>query len=152
MATNKIPTIAGGTENAKIPKEVREAEAWKFLKYLTTQPENVAQVQSSGSGCGKSSLGEGVADSNFDPAKNYLEKTKKPAARKDIIATQKEVYRLGIFAQQNLIAKTWIQIDPDATESIMAVMIDDVNRGKFNVSEALKSAVSRINQAVKSTN
>ena len=135
VAGNKIPTQAGGTINEKIPKSIREIAAWNFLKYLTTQPVSATQTPAS--------------KTSFDPAKNYLEKTNKPAARKDIINIQNEVYQLGVFAAQNLIAKTWTQLDPDAIEAILAGMIDAVNRGKSNASEAIRSAVARINQVVK---
>lgn len=144
VALNK-KAVALGADPTKvnISDQARILETWKFLKYLTLRPEeNVADSS------GSQTVGGGF-DANLDAAKAYADKTKKPAARKDLIEWQKGEYELGVFAEQNLIAKNWIQIDPDATESIMAEMIDDVNRGKFGTLEAIQAAVSRINRAIK---
>ena len=123
-----------------VSEEARIRETWKFLRYLTLS--YVEQEES-----GKTILTK-ISDPKADPARQYLEKTNNPAARKDLIETQKGIYELGVFAEQNLFAKNWKQIDPEATESIMGEMIDDVNRGKSNSSNAIRTAVSRINQAI----
>jgi len=75
-----------------------------------------------------------------------LEKTKKPAARRDIIEIQKNDARIGVFAEQNLIAKNWYQADTEAIEAILAEMIDQVNRGQFTPGEAIKSASAKVSQ------
>ena len=50
------------------------------------------------------------------------------------------------FAQQNLIAKSWYESDPDQIELILADMIDKVNRGQASSIDAIRNAVARINQ------
>ena len=141
VALNKKPVIIGADPNVvTVSEEARIRETWKFLRYLTLS--YVEQEES-----GKTILTK-ISDPKADPARQYLEKTNNPAARKDLIETQKGIYELGVFAEQNLFAKNWKQIDPEATESIMGEMIDDVNRGKSNSSNAIRTAVSRINQAI----
>jgi hypothetical protein len=116
------------------------AEAWKFLKYLTTAPDGkVTAAQSSASS-------SQTASQIFDPASAYLEKTKKPAARRDLAQIQQTDPVLGVFAKQNLLAKSWKQNDPNLIESIMAEMIDKVNSGSLTVDDAIKAASVRINQ------
>jgi len=144
VAVNKKPEIVGedaGSVNVKDESRIRET--WKFLRYLTMGYLGEEAGPASIIGLG------GKFDSNLDPAQVYLETTKKPAARRDLIEKQKGIYELGVFAEENLSARNWKQLDPDAIESIMGEMIDNVNRGKFNIREALDSAVTRINQAIK---
>ncbi|EKE18555.1 MAG: hypothetical protein ACD_9C00296G0001, partial [uncultured bacterium] len=68
-----------------------------------------------------------------------------PAARRDIIETQKEDANLGPFAIGNLIAKHWYQVDPDGVDKIFVDMIESVNRGDVSLHEALALAKNRIN-------
>ena len=114
------------TEQVAIPDEVRIAEAWNFLKFLTAKPEAAG----------------------YDAALKYAEKTKKPAARKDIIEAQKNNVEIGIFAQQNLVAKNWLQVDPAAIEAIFADMINKVNIGADSPSEALKAGAQQVTQTM----
>ncbi len=120
-----------------ITNEIRISEAWKFLNYLTTKPEQPLQIANA---YGK------VMTTDFDPAKNYVEKTRKPAGRRDLIENQKTDAKIGVFAQQNLIARSWYQVDPEAIEAIFAEMIDKVNRGQASEEEALNTAASQVGQ------
>lgn len=81
----------------------------------------------------------------FDPAERYLEQTRKPAARRDLIEKQRSDPVLGPFAVANLTAKNFRQADADAIEKIMNDMIRDVNRGAISLKEALSVAQQRIN-------
>jgi uncharacterized protein Yka (UPF0111/DUF47 family) len=83
-------------------------------------------------------------DPNYDPAIAYLEKTRKPAARRDLIELQKTDPELGVFAKDNLIAKSWRQAQPEAVENIFAEMIDQVNRNQANVNDAIRTASQRV--------
>jgi len=130
VARNKKPA-EGMTDEGRI------AEDWKFIDFLTTKPEGQF-VSSSGM------LGGGSIDPSYDPAKLYLEKTRKPAARRDLIELQKTDPELGVFAKDNLIAKSWKQIQPEAIENIFAEMIDQVNRGQANINDAIETASQRI--------
>lgn len=76
---------------------------------------------------------------------DYLTQTKRPGARRDIIAVQQNDLDLGVFATQALSARSWFQIDNIAIETIFADMIDDVNFRRASVRDALQNAESRIN-------
>jgi hypothetical protein len=81
----------------------------------------------------------------MDPAEQYLEKTKKPAARFDLIEKQKSDPILAPFAVGNLIAKSWRQpTDAEEVEKIIADAIDGVNVGKYSLGEAVRLIESRV--------
>lgn len=111
--------------------EIRIAEAWDFLTYLTTKPEQVAMT---------------ATDVIFDPAINYLQKTNKVAARRDLIEVQKNDPKIGPFAEGDLIAKNWYQVDADAITYLFADMVNQVNRGQASVSEVIKTTAITISQ------
>jgi len=137
VARNKIiPADQPGVTN-----DIRAAEAWKFLAFLTTKPERSIE------GSGISALGGGV-DPNFDPAFNYLQKTRRPSGRRDIIEKQKSDPEIGVFAEDNLIDASWRQADAEANEAIFAAMIDDVNRGQFSINDAMDQAAQRIGKII----
>lgn len=91
--------------------------AWTFLKFITEKQET----------------------------EKYLSITKKPAARRDIIETQKTDPEIGVFAEQALSARSWYQIDNTAIDKIFADAIEDVVAGKSSVSQALSEAEEKIN-------
>jgi len=70
--------------------------------------------------------------------KTYLDATKKPAARRDLIDGQKSDSDLGIFAEQALFAQCWWQADNIAVEQIFADMIESVTNGSATAEEALQ--------------
>lgn len=82
----------------------------------------------------------------FDFTEKYLEKTGKPAARRDLIEKQKTDVRLGAFARGNLIARTWWRHDADAVDGIFYDMIDRVNTGQMSVHESLELGQKRAQQ------
>lgn len=96
-------------------------EAWKFIIYLT----------------------------NKENAQKYLEKTKRPASRRDLIDWQKNDLELGVFAKQSLTAKNWYQIDNNKIETILAEAIDSVILGRASVSKALETAASQVTLLMK---
>jgi ABC-type glycerol-3-phosphate transport system substrate-binding protein len=138
VASNKIIEVDPRSKLAPVTNDIRVMEAWKFLTYLTTKAEAQTVSPTSSTAVVKKPA------SVFDPAEKYLEKTKQPAARRDLIEKQKSDVDLGVFAKGNLIARSWMQKDPVATESIFGEMIDNVNRGVTNISDALKTAEERI--------
>lgn len=123
-----------------VSDNIRVHEAWEFLKFLTVKNNGSFTITHAVSGKTKK------VPVNLDPAKNYLEKSGEPAARRDLIEEQKNDPVLGPFAYGNLIAKSWYQPDSEAAETILAEAIDSVNQGKSSVSQALKNAAFRINQ------
>ena len=96
-------------------------EAWKFIIYLT----------------------------NKENAKQYLQKTKRPTSRRDLVDWQKDDLELGVFAKQSLSARNWYQIDNNKIETILAEAIDSVVLGRANVRKALDTASSQINLLMK---
>ncbi len=144
VAKNKMPSsgqYGGSSASAPtISNVTRVAEAWRFLTYLTTKPDGTFVATTSGTGLGK------TFSADFDPAKNYLGHTGEPAARRDIIETQKSDPQIGVFAADNLIDKSWKESNPGAIESIFAEMIDQVNKGQASVADALKTAANRVEE------
>jgi multiple sugar transport system substrate-binding protein len=129
VAKNKVAaTFTSGSQKIQVPNDVRVAEAWNFLKFLAAKPDGTTSAPA------------------FDAAADYVQKTNKPAARKDLIEKQKTDVDLGVFAQGNLIAKDWREVDPTAIESIFASMIDSVNKGAATNMDALKSAATQVTQ------
>ncbi|MFA6383641.1 MAG: extracellular solute-binding protein [Parcubacteria group bacterium] len=128
VAKNKAESsVTSGSQKVQVPDAVRVAEAWNFLKFLAAKP-GATEV------------------SAFDAAADYAQKTNKPAARRDLIEKQKTDTDIGVFAQGNLIAKDWREVDPIAIESIFASMIDSVNSGSATSMDALKSASAQVTQ------
>lgn len=139
VAKNKTAFDASKPGQIAVSDEVRVNEAWKFLKFLTTKPEAALNISTNVAGKEKTTA------MNFDPAVNYLEKTRKPAARRDLIEIQKNDPKIGIFAAQNLFAKSWYQSDPETIEAIFADMIDKVNRGAGTPGDAIRAAAQQVN-------
>lgn len=138
VARNKVAAVSN-TAIAPVSNDVRMHEAWQFLRFLTLKNSGVVTLYN---GVTKNSKDFPI---NFDPALDYLKKTQQPAARRDIIETQKSDINLGPFASGNLIAKHWYQSDPDSTDKIFVEMIDSVNRGDVSLQEALSLARNKIN-------
>ncbi len=122
-----------------VSDEVRVNETWQFLKFLTAKPEAALNISTNVAGKEKTMA------VNFDPAVNYLEKTRKPAARRDLIEIQKNDPKIGIFAAQNLFAKSWYQSEPETIEAIFAEMIDKVNRGAGTPGDVIRAAAQQVN-------
>lgn len=123
-----------------VTNDVRVGEAWSFLKFLAAKPDTAINVSTNVAGMQK------PTGATFDPTVNYLEKTRKPSARKDLIEIQKNDSKVGIFAAQNLFAKSWYETDPDSIEAIFADMIDKVNRGASAPTEAIKAAATQVSR------
>lgn len=87
--------------------------------------------------------------SQKESAKKYLEATKKPTARRDLIEWQKNDLELGVFARQSLTAQSWYQVDSSAIETIFAQAIESVILGQATVSNALKTAASQVTLLMK---
>lgn len=148
VAKNKVTedTGAGGLSrnavklDATTENTLRIHEAWQLLNYMALPHQE-----------GKITLRNGLAGTaadfplTSDPTKEYLEKTNKPAARRDLIEAQKNDLLIAPFALGNLIAKNWYQGNVEAVETIFAEMINGVNLGEKSISEALTTASNRVN-------
>lgn len=142
VAKNRIPDTTGTAPAAVagVTNDTRAAEAWLLLTFLTTKSEQPIATTASVAGTTQ------TTNSNFDPAINYLTKTNKPAARRDLIEQQKSDAMLGTLAAGNLIAKDWFQVDPDSIEILFLQSIDRINRGQTSVKDAIKSAATTVTQ------
>jgi ABC-type glycerol-3-phosphate transport system substrate-binding protein len=125
---------------AVVTNDVRTLEAWKFLKFLATKPEGDINITANVAGSKK------VVDPNYDPAVDYVQKTGKPMARRDLIEIQKNDAKVGVFSAGNLVAKSWYEIDPNSIENIFADMITQVNNGSMTTADAIKAATARVTQ------
>jgi len=79
-----------------------------------------------------------------DGAKPYLNASGRPAARRDLIDQQKNDPDVGVFAEQALAARSWLQIDNVAIEKIFTDMIDNINLGKQTLMDALRAADAKV--------
>ncbi|MBP9698161.1 MAG: extracellular solute-binding protein [Candidatus Moranbacteria bacterium] len=119
---------------------LRTFESWQFLKFLALAGKDQKITLINGlSGTAKE------VPLTSDPTREYLEKTHKPAARRDLVAEQKNDLTLSAFVYGNLIAKNWYQGDAEAADGILIDAIDSVVRGERTVQSALETAGSRIN-------
>jgi len=141
VAKNKISptTNQQGVAVAPVGNEVRTHEAWQFLKFLT--------LKNSGKVTLVNAITKGSKEFpvNYDPALEYLKKTNQPAARRDLIELQKIDAQLGVFAQGNLIARSWYRVDPENTEKIFAEGIDAVISGSSSLRQVMLLINNRLN-------
>ncbi len=84
---------------------------------------------------------------NADISKKILEQAKRPAARKSLLSGQLEDERIGVFASQVLSAVSWYKgKDPQAMESAMEQLINDVVTGLRDVKQAVNFAANQVGQ------
>ena len=103
-------------------RDSEESEsAWRFLQFLSSE----------------------------ESAKKYLENTKRPTARRDLISWQKEDPELSAFVNQVLSAKSWYQADSQTIEEIFVNMIESIVLGKATLDQALKEAADKVNVLMK---
>jgi ABC-type glycerol-3-phosphate transport system substrate-binding protein len=95
------------------------SEAWDFILFATTQPEQ---------------------------ANTYLSKSVKPTALRTLITSQLEHQDLSIFASQLLTAQSWYQgRNAIQAETVFGNMILSVTQGLKTPADALKDAENQIN-------
>ncbi|HXK35551.1 MAG TPA: sugar ABC transporter substrate-binding protein [Candidatus Paceibacterota bacterium] len=95
--------------------------AWRFAHYLTS----------------------------FTGVVPYLNYTRRPTARRDLIELQKkEGEELAVFDDQVLSATSWWQPDSQKAEQVMADLIDDVNFSRATPERALRSAEDKLNASI----
>lgn len=122
-----------------IRNELRKHEAWQLLTYMAMpHPEGQITIRNGLTG------NPAVFTLAFDPAEKYLEWTRKPAARRDLIEKQRSDPVLGPFAVANLTAKNFRQVDADAIEKIINDIIRSVNLGEIPLKEGLSLMQQRI--------
>ncbi|MFZ2153819.1 MAG: extracellular solute-binding protein [Candidatus Moraniibacteriota bacterium] len=115
-----------------ITNDIRVHEAWQFLKFLTFKNDGKFSIINYKTKNKKEFI------ATIDPASLYLEKTSKPAARRDLIEKQKDDPILGSFAYGNLIAKSWYKKNSNMIENVWAKAIEDVNNGNATNEQAFR--------------
>lgn len=102
-------------------KSKNQDVAWNFLNSLT-KPELAVKV---------------------------LDKAKRPAARKSLLAAQLEDESVGVFASQVLTATSWYRgKNPQAMEEAFLTMISDVVAGRLDVGRAVRIASDKVGQTI----
>lgn len=94
--------------------------AWDFISFLTSRAE----------------------------ARKYLEKTKKPAARRDLIEDQKQDPALSVFVSQLGYAKTIPMAHEMRYEEFLREAIEKVRKGETNPQKALAEAETEMNALI----
>jgi len=139
VAKNKVPQAAQqGTR--PVSNTVRIHEAWEFLTYLTMATGKQFTLVHGATFQTKS------VPLTLDPAAEYLTRTHKPAARRDLVEQQKSDPVLGVFAQGNIIARTWRRKNAADIDNVFVNMIESVNLGQQSVRQALQTAQTRVTQ------
>jgi ABC-type glycerol-3-phosphate transport system substrate-binding protein len=132
--SNTASTLTSDARN-----DLRKHEAWQLLRFMSyPHPDNTITLQN---GLSKTTKDFPIA---FDPALKYLEKTNKPAARRDLIEVQQQDVVLGPFASGNLLAGHWQMPNVEKIEAILAEMIESVARGERATADALSVATNRL--------
>lgn len=102
----------------------RIKKAWDLVNFITSKKGKTAK---------------------FDATEEYLNRTKKIPARRDLIEKVKNDPEIGVFAQQALTAVSWPQPDNLAVDNIFSDLIDNVVSGKVSSYQALLQASASIN-------
>ncbi|MBP9751600.1 MAG: extracellular solute-binding protein [Candidatus Moranbacteria bacterium] len=119
---------------------IRIHESWQFLHYLVfPHLSKTITLRNPLSPNLSANIPVGV-----DPASMYLEVTKKPAARRDLVEKQKNDQWLSPFSYGNLIAKSWRPGDIEKAEGILAEAMDAVSRGENTPQDALQATENQI--------
>ena len=84
-----------------------------------------------------------------DAVKLYVEKTKLPVARKDLVLWQQQDEELKHFSSQILTAKSWYQGDSDAAEAVLGEMVESAKSGKKSIEKAIEDAAAQISIIIK---
>lgn len=132
FVVNKNKQIKQIEGESIITNEIRVHEAWQFLKFLTFKNDGKFSIINYKTKNKKEFI------ATIDPASLYLEKTSKPAARRDLIEKQKDDPILGSFAYGNLIAKSWYKKNSNMIENVWAKAIEDVNNGNATNEQAFR--------------
>jgi multiple sugar transport system substrate-binding protein len=140
VSKNKVAQIDPNSTSsgALATNDQRVGEAWRFIRYLTMSPSLSQDADF-----------KVAQDPKYDPAAEYAETQKKPAARRDIIEKQKSDITLAPFAEGNLVAKSWTQPDNLAVERIFDTMIDNVSLKNVDPRKAIEQAQKDVNLLIK---
>lgn len=125
-------------DRVTVTNDLQIWESWQYIKALTYGGQNIALADPFG--------GTGTTLA-FEKDLNvlYLEKTRKPPARKDLIASLRDDPLYGPFVRGNLIARSWVRRNADAIDQVLVDMITAVNSGSA-VERALQEGSAKAQQ------
>jgi len=129
---------SGGETDSAEARQARTFESWQYVRYLALHQGGEYLLTNARTGNQQAFVFA------LDPAKQYAEETGAPAARRDILETQKSDPVVGPFATGNLIARSWRQADAGAIETAMASIIDSLAAGAITSDEAVRQFEERI--------
>ena len=138
--TAQTDSTSGNSGKTPATNDQRIAEAWSFIRYLTMPP--VASLDLPKPAATKESA-------DYDPAAEYAITQKKPAARRDLVGTQRNDLTLAPFAEGNIIAKSWPQPDNLGVEKIFNDMVDEVALKNADPNKAIENAQKSVNLLIK---
>jgi len=131
FAIAKFPQIEGNPNEANVAnywvetvsaKSKHQNEAWDFIQFMTTKPEE---------------------------AKKYLDSTKHPTALRSLIPDQMNNDDLKVFADQLLTAKSWYHgKDFISADKAMNQMIDEIIANPDQLEAVVNRGASRVQQTV----
>ncbi len=123
--STKILTNPDNLAKSSFYAKQKQDTAWDFIQYITDEQQ----------------------------AKDYLDRTGRPTALRDLIDGQTSEENLGVFAGQLLTAKSWYKgSDANTMESFMKEMIDNVVNSKTTLEDAISKAAQKIEQIEKQNN
>lgn len=153
VAKNKQPPVVAGGGKPAFPVDkynlLRTHESWQFLHALAFPHPSKSIVLRNPLSPNIPPIVMPITD---DPTLAYLEQTKKPAARRDLVEKQKSDQWLSPFAYGNLIAKSWRPGDIEKAEGILAEAMESVNRGEHTAQSALWTTSNQIDLLSRPTN
>ena len=82
-------------------------------------------------------------------AEEYLKNTSRPPALKTLINKYKNDPKLGVFARQALIARSWREPDIEKVDEIFREMINAVRTGDTRTGEAVSEAAGQVTNLMK---
>lgn len=87
--------------------------------------------------------------SSAENIKKYSETTKKPPSRLDLVDSLKGDQDIGVFTEQILTAKSWLQPDNAAVEQLFATSIENIVDNKIEITDAVKSVTQQLTQMLR---
>jgi len=71
------------------------------------------------------------------------------SARRDVLAAGSADPILSVFYKSTIMARTWLEPDPQAVSEIFKNMVESTARGRLKISEAVSEARSKLEQLIK---
>lgn len=120
--SNKILSNPENLKESKFYAQQKQDTAWNFIQFMASESQ----------------------------VKDYLAKTKRPAALRSLVDAQKDNEDISVFANQLLTAKSWYKgKDPNLVEGFFKEMITNVNSGKLEIEDSINLAAQKVQQIEK---